>query len=114
MPDKTNITEILAPISSGLVSPGSESGQSLIRDALLIDPERTADLMRKIDKGALREGMRGLGFPDSQVSELLRAPDPSEPGVWNPFTAGSGESGPTPFEDPSLQIERGPVPPWAR
>lgn len=114
MPDKTNITEILAPISSGLITPGSESGQSLIRDALLIDPERTAELIRQIDKGALREGMRGLGFPDRQVSELLRAPELSEPGIKNPFTAGETDPAPTPFEDPSLQIARGPVPPWAR
>ncbi|PTX52563.1 hypothetical protein IQ03_01184 [Gemmobacter caeni] len=113
MAEKTNIERILAPLCAGTVPPGSKTGQSLIRDALLIDPERTADLVRPIDRSALREGMRGLGLPEKQVADLLRQADPGVGPVADPF-AGSDAGGMTPFEDPGAQMRRGPVPPWAR
>jgi hypothetical protein len=113
MSETSNIEKILAPVRAGTVPPGSKTGQSLIRDALLIDPERTAELIRPIDKEALREGMRGLGLPEKRVAELLRQSAPAAGPVNDPFSAG-GSEGPTPFEDPGAQMRRGPVPPWAR
>jgi len=112
--DKMNVDKVLAPVRAGTVPPGSKTGQSLIRDALLIDPDRTADLIRPLDPGALREGMRGLGFPEKQVEELLRKGSPDPGPVNDPFSPAQGIDGPTPFEDPGAQMRRGPVPRWAR
>ena len=112
--EKANVDKVLAPVRDGTVAPGSKTGQSLIRDALQVDPERTAELIRPIDRAALREGMRGLGLPERRVAELLRVGEPGAARVNDPFPPLSGSDSPTPFEDPATLISRGPVPPWAR
>ncbi len=107
------VPQILAPMVEGRVAPGSAKGRALLEEALRVDPDETARLIRPVDPGALREGMRAAAIPERRIAELLRTPALDGRGVLDPFSAGAGQADPTPYSDPALDLERGPRPSWA-
>jgi len=108
------IMAMLAPIRTGTVAPGSKAGQEIIKDALHVDPYQTANLIRPLDPDALRQGMRSLGLPERQITELLQCDKSRSQVINDPFTPPAASAPATPFEDPGVQIMRGPTPPWSR
>lgn len=110
----STISRLLAPVTEGRIAPGSGKGRALLEEALRIDPDRTAELIRPIDPVALREGMRTALIPESRIMELLRSPRLDGGSAPDPFSSGPIPSDPTPFPDPTLELDRGPRPPWAQ
>ena len=58
--------------------------------------------------------MRTALIPERRITVLLRSSRLDGVSTSDPFSAGLDTPDPTPFPDPTLELDRGPRPPWAR
>lgn len=102
-----SVEQVLGPVLSGQVAPGSVLGKSLIGEALRIDPDRTVERVRDLDPTALRETMRAMSMPQERVADLLGARTRI---ILDPFgTAPDPDTTGAPFPTPGEIMSRGPA-----